>query len=93
MSLTPVWLLLFGVTLLWSAAALRLAGGPSCHTTPASGADRVAPPPRRPAGWQVRPVRDLSEAEYLFDWLDSQRCADRELVTLPDETFAVRFHW
>lgn len=93
MSLTSVWLLLFGFALLWSAVALRLAGNQSGQATAAPEADRVAPMPRHPTCWQVRPVRDLSEAEDLLDWLDTQGRADRELITLPDGTFAIRFCW
>lgn len=75
---------LAGQTTSGSQATIVGLGDPAADTLP---------PASRPTGteWQLATVTDLTAAEELLDCLENQGFAERELVVLGDQCFAVRW--
>jgi hypothetical protein len=61
----------------------------AADTLPLSASVEVTPPPA--AGWQFATVASLSEVEDLLDSLESHGVAEREVVTVQNNRFTVRW--
>ena len=65
---------------------------PASDTVSGDSMSRTAPPARANGGeWQVRMLTDLSEVETLLDRLEACGVTTREVNTIGEEGFAVRW--
>jgi hypothetical protein len=64
---------------------------PSADTLTGLGAEVPTTPPTATGGWQVAVLANLSQVEDLLDSLESHGVAEREVVTLGGNCFAVRW--
>jgi hypothetical protein len=64
---------------------------PSADTLSGLGADVATTPPATTGGWQVSVLSSLHQVEDLLDSLESHGVAEREVVTLGGNCFAVRW--
>jgi hypothetical protein len=60
------------------------------HLTMTSGLDATLPDIRKKT-WRVMTCDSLAEVEATLDWLENHGVKDREVVTLSDARFAVRW--
>jgi hypothetical protein len=64
---------------------------PSADTLAGLGAEVPTTPPAATGGWQLKVLSNLSQVEDLLDSLEAHGVAEREVVTLGGNCFAVRW--